>query len=273
MSMADRLGNLRNSLSIGAGPSGKLAVARLIAAGRRGSSTEPRRIPVTRFGDVWMRPGSTDLSNSAAYFGLDLFEPPPELRGKDLSLLCELGSNMGGCLVGLATTYPGARVLGVEPDPENAETARRNTERFGERVRVEQAAVWDQPGSVGVDRGTGRGEHGIVIRESSGADVTVPARTIDELLESFAPGEIFDYIHVTMEGSEERVFAAGGEWPKRVRSMRVEAHPYYDYPIERCIEQMEALGFRAWAETEPPDKWVYAVRDELLGESSSQTAS
>ena len=75
-------------------------------------------------------------------------------------------------------------------------------------------------------------------------------------------------------GTEERAFAAGGEWPGRVRSLRVEAHPYLDYPIQRCIEQLTGLGYRAWAAPELPQKWVYAVRDELLGDaSSSQTRS
>ena len=67
-------------------------------------------------------------------------------------------------------------------------------------------------------------------------------------------------MQVTIEGSEPRVFAAGGDWPRRVRSLRVESHPYFDFDVNRAIASLQALGYRAWVAPDPPDKWVFAVR-------------
>ena len=72
-----------------------------------------------------------------------------------------------------------------------------------------------------------------------------------------------DYLHVTIEGTEPRVFAAGGDWRSRVRSLRVELHPYFGYGAAECIAQLEALGYRAWLAPAPAPagKWVFAVKD------------
>ena len=51
--------------------------------------------------------------------------------------------------------------------------------------------------------------------------------------------------------------AAGGRRVGRVRSLRVEVHPYFGYDTQRCIEQLEGLGFRAVAAQHPPDTWVF----------------
>ena len=67
-------------------------------------------------------------------------------------------------------------------------------------------------------------------------------------------------MHMSIEGTEPRVLSAGGEWPARVRSLRLEAHPELDYPTASCIGDLEALGYRAWPDSRLPQKWVYAVR-------------
>ena len=54
-----------------------------------------------------------------------------------------------------------------------------------------------------------------------------------------------------------------GEWPARVRALRVEIHPYFGYRADDCIGQLRALGYRAWLAPDPPDKWVFAVREPL----------
>lgn len=67
-------------------------------------------------------------------------------------------------------------------------------------------------------------------------------------------------MHVTIEGAEPRVFEAGGEWPQRVRSLRVELHPYFGFTADRCTALLERPGYRVWPVPEEPEKWIYAVR-------------
>jgi len=280
--MNDRLENLTRGIGVAQGPSAKLRVLGVIAAGRLPGRQGPQapvdlRMRPLDGRSIGVRPGTTDLSNAVAYLSHHLYLPPPEMRNRDLQLICELGTNMGVALTALAHTYANARLIGVEPDTDNLELARRNVAAFGQRVKVLQAAVWHEPGIVRLRRDTGRGEHGFAVEAldpaDSGATDGLRAHTIDDVLDVLEPDRSIpvDYLHVSLEGSEEGVFEAGGDWTGRVLSLRVEAHPYFGYTAERCATQLGDLGFRAWPAPELPDKWVYAVRDRPA--SRSQIAS
>ncbi len=215
---------------------------------------------------LWVRPGSSDLRNACYYYRDDLELPPPEVAAEPLKAIVELGTNMGAALTALAARYPEARVLGVEPDAANAAVARRNLERFGARATFVEAGVWDADAELVVDTTSPHGSHGFSVRAREAGDPpeleSVPARSIASLLDEHFPGEVVDYMHVSIEGTEPRVFAAGAAaWAPRVRSLRVEAHPYLGYTAADCVAQFEALGFRSWPEPLFPDKWVFAVRD------------
>jgi FkbM family methyltransferase len=216
-------------------------------------------------GDViWVRPGTSDLINAAAYYRAGIHRPPPQVADQQLRVICELGSNMGAGLTALAHEYPTARVLGVEPDPGNAGVAALNLARFGDRAQFVQAGIWDENCELVIDTDVTPGEHGFTVRPRTVDDPPskpgINALTIDALLDEHLPQDEVDYMHVTIEGSEPRVLAAGGAWAERVRSLRVESHPYFDFTIDQAIASLEALGYRAWAAPDPPDKWAFAVR-------------
>lgn len=273
--------HLVHLLSLAHGPRGKLLAFFVWVRGIIGKLLDhPARAPVgvpmkaLDGGLIWIRPGTSDLANVVAYYRHSLQLPPPEVREGDLRQICELGSNIGASLAALGTVYPHARLLGIEPDGENVALARRNLARFGGRGEVVEAAIWDESTPLRIDRSTGQGEHGYVVTAGEASDDlegSLEALSIDALLDRHMPGVEIDYIHVSLEGTEERAFAAGGEWPRRVRSLRVELHPYFDYTAARCIGQLEALGYRAWVAPDLPDKWVYAVRADSA--SSAQTRS
>ncbi len=213
---------------------------------------------------LWVRPGTSDLRNASYYYSSDLYLPPPRFDRPDLRQVLEIGSNMGAALTALGHRYPDARILGVEPDPGNVAVAQKNVARYGDRASVVQAGIWDADTDLVVERTSVHGEHGFTVRsreESDGADaVVISARTIDTILAEHMPDGEIDYMHVTIEGTERRVFAAGGDWVNRIRSIRVEAHPAFHYPAAECIAQLEALGYDAWPDPSFPHKWVFAER-------------
>lgn len=261
---------LREYLGAAEGARAKLGVLRVLAAGRLSKGPQASVAVVFRgMGGtpLHLRPGTTDLINATAYLARRIYDPPPEVT--ELRRVVELGSNMGAGLAALAAQNPEAELVGVEPDPRNIEAARRNLTPFGNRVRTIHAAAWPRDRMLAVAPDESAGAHGLTVQESTDDDGSGPpplrGRTIDSLLaEAFPDGEIVDYMHVTIEGSERAVFAAGGDWPLRVRSLRVEVHPYFDYLTEECIGQLEELGFTARPVISPPDKWVFAVRDDLM---------
>lgn len=263
-SRSERLRRLGELLRSGHGARGKTSVIRALTR-ERWRSTAHRdviAVPMADLGGqrIYVRPQTTDLANAASYFSRSIHRPPPSVR--DPRRIVELGTNMGAGLTALALAHPEARLVGVEPDPGNLAIASLNTARFGDRVRLVQAAIWDTDADLVLEPGS-VGEHGFTIRprleEDAGAG-RLAALTIDALLERSFPGEEVDYMHVTIEGSEPRVFAAGGAWPERVRALRVEAHPYLDYSVAACAAQLEALGYVTAPVPDPPGKWVFAWR-------------
>ncbi len=261
---------LREYLASADGLAGKAAVFRVLAqsrlAAKRGRISAPVPVAMKNIGGahVYVRPGTTDLSNASAYIGKSIHRPPPEVV--EMRRIVEIGTNIGAGLTALAIENPDAELVGVEPDSDNLEVAHLNLARFGERVRLIQAAIWDQTTDLVVTPMEAAGEHGLTVRSGTEEDPPDLPRmrgvTIDGLLEDAFPGERVDYMHVTIEGSERRVFEAGGDWPERVASLRVELHPYFGYLAGECIEQLERLGYRAYPAPNPPDKWIFAVREQ-----------
>ncbi len=265
--MADRLRLMASIARVAAGPRAAIRAIRAAAGamGSGGQGQEPVLIPMRVLDgeNLSVRPGTSDLSNAAAYYSKRIYMPPPEVKAE--GAIVELGTNCGVALTALGFAFPKARLLGVEPDGSNAEAARLNTKRFGERCEIVNSAIWSETTELSVVPSAEHGDHGITVRPSEPADdpawQRLSAVTIDELLERhLPPGQIVDYMHISIEGSEPRVFAAGGSWPERVRSIRVEVHPYFGYDMEDCVAQLEGLGYRAWPAPDPPDKWAFAVR-------------
>jgi FkbM family methyltransferase len=257
--------SLVKQMEVAAGARGKLAVLEVLARARLGGAGEPVGVPMKELGGeaLFVRPGASDLRNAADQYRLQWFAPPPGV-GPDLRRICELGSNMGASLTALANRYPQAQLVGVEPDPGNAAMARRNVSRFGPRCAFVQAGIWDADVDLVVDRSSAHGEHGYAVRPAAPDDPAAMPRTaaltIDSLLAEHMPSGPIDYVHMSIEGTEPRVFAAGGDWVERVAALRVEAHPNLDYPIERVRADLERLGYRTEVDPRLPDKWAFAVR-------------
>ncbi len=93
--------------------------------------------------------------------------------------ICELGSNIGTGLAGLAVRYPHATVVGVEPDPDNATIARANVAAFGGRVTLVEAAIWDRPQPLAVE---GALPSGYTVRAAREDERSVAGVTLDSLL-------------------------------------------------------------------------------------------
>ena len=104
---------------------------------------------------VFVRPGTSDLTNAADYM---IHRPPlPGARDRraESRRIAEIGSNIGAALTGLAFAYPESELLGVEPDPGNLGVAEMNVARFGDRVKLIRAGIWDENCMLVIDEGSG----------------------------------------------------------------------------------------------------------------------
>ena len=138
----------RQSIARVSGLGSKATMTRLLAAeaflGERHQAAADTAVPVRvrELGGnvVWLRPRSTDrLALEFVDYGYHL--PPAALTGP-VRHIAVFGANIGLLMGDLAGRYPQARLLGVEPDHDNALLARRNLVHLGGRCALEEAAVW-----------------------------------------------------------------------------------------------------------------------------------
>ena len=97
---------------------------------------------------VWLRPGSSDRA-ALEFLFLGYHLPPAGLAGP-VERVVVFGANIGLLAGDLAGRYPGARLLGVEADGDNAAVARRNLAYLGGRCSLVQAAVWYRDERLGL---------------------------------------------------------------------------------------------------------------------------
>jgi FkbM family methyltransferase len=194
---------------------------------------------------LYLRPGTPDMSTIILDYVMGNHLPPPGVVDQDLRQVCELGSQVGTGVAGLAARFPRARVLGVEPDPENFALACRNVEPFAGRCRMVHAAIWDRPTGMIVE---GEWESGYKVRPTRRGDSSrrrVHGMTIDELLDEHMPEGEIDYLVMTLEGGERRVLQAGGRWPSRVRALRTKFYPRAGFDWDEVVGLLDELGFDA----------------------------
>jgi FkbM family methyltransferase len=199
---------------------------------------------------IVVRPGTSDAQVVWDTF-LGRYHRPPEPPRPSDGLIWDLGSNIGLTIADLAVRHPGARILGVEMDPDNAALARVNIAPWGERCDLMTGAVWTHAGPI---RYGGSSEQAFGFRIDAGAGaMTAQATSLDALLERGGGGEV-DFVKMDIEGAEREVLRENTAWAAHVRRIKVEVHDPYD--VAACVADLERLGFRA-----RPDRrhWACAI--------------
>lgn len=149
--------------------------------------------------------------------------PVPE----PVEFVIDAGANIGLASVWFLEHYPKARLLSIEPDPENFAIASKNLSSYGSRCTLINAALWHQNESVSISRGTFRdgrewATQTIPVTESS--EFVVEAKTLASLLEEYQYPRI-DLLKIDIEGAELNVFRDGDtEFLNRTKCCAVECH-------------------------------------------------
>jgi FkbM family methyltransferase len=213
---------------------------RLMKRGAAGPAGAPVGIELRPLGGrtVWIRPGTSDADVVWDTFVGRYHLPPRDRPGRPVSLIWDLGSNIGLTMADLAVRFPRARILGVELEPANAALARRNIEPWSDRCELLEAAVWTHDGTIAFD-GTAGEEHGFRVSEAGARGAAAIA--LGTLRARSADGP--DYVKMDIEGAERDVLGTATGWAADVRTFKVEVHD--PYTVQDCAEQLERLGFGA----------------------------
>ena len=240
----------RQSIARVSGLGSKATMTRLLAAeaflGERHRAAADTAVPVRarELGGnvVWLRPRSTDrLALEFVDYGYHL--PPAALTGP-VRHIAVFGANIGLLMADLAGRYPQARLLGVEPDHDNALLAQRNLAHLGGRCTLEEAAVWYRDETLTLTwEPDAWGQ--IVTGPAPGNGSAATVRHIDavdaaNLLAAFTGPAPVDYLLVNIESAWYEMLRHG-RWTENVRCITIEIQDHYD----EAVPLLETLGYQA----------------------------
>jgi FkbM family methyltransferase len=191
--------------------------------GRAPSATYALHSPAAAH-PIQLRFDTSDLAVFRQIFVEREFAPLEDLRAVETIIDC--GANIGCASALFLTRHPGARLVAVEPDPENFERLRANLAPYGDRVELHQNAVWKQPARLKLVRDTAYRHHWAVqVRECDDSEpCDLVAVDLPTLASSFGDRPI-DLLKVDIEGAELALFAdPAAAWIRRVRVCTVESH-------------------------------------------------
>jgi len=208
---------------------------------------------------IYLRPRSHDRQAFELAFVEGLHLPPSELTGP-LGRVGVFGANIGLPLVDLATRYPTAHLLGVEPDPDNAVLARANLAALADRCEIVEAAVWHCDGELTLS--WAHDAWGFNLAEAVDGQVptsVVRAVAADRLLADFGGDQPIDYLLVNIESAWHGLLQHGA-WTSSVNCIKIEIQDHYD----EAVPMLEHLGFRARLERLPWGAFAIGIRDHAV---------
>ncbi len=142
-------------------------------------------------------------------------------------LIMDLGAYVGYSSAYFLSCFPSAKVVALEPAPDNYEVCSENLEPYGDRVRLVQGAVWPRRCTLRLSRGTfgdGR-EWATQVREFQNDHGTIADGWDIPSLLSPVGSTWIDLLKVDVERSELEVFGNGAEvWLPHVRNICIELH-------------------------------------------------
>jgi len=187
------------------------------------------------------RPGTTDLLVLEQVFLDREYHVEPILPGS-IRYIVDLGSNIGVTAMFWAQRYPEARMVLVEPDPDNFKLLQRNTAAFQDRCVLLNVAVSDKRGETSFFRSDREYGHSILKGDDSVSEIQVKTLTVSDVLRE-AEFPRVDLLKMDIEGGEQIVMPTIRTWAHAPRYLIAELHPPYDF--NAFTQHCQSVGLRA----------------------------
>ncbi len=180
---------------------------------------------------IRLRKGTTDLVVCKKIF-LDLeynLNFP-----NSLTSIIDGGANIGAASIYLAEKFPHAKILAVEPDPENLILLKLNVASYP-NIKIYGNALWGVRKTVRLGRSVGFDSSAVTTSNALGTAYEVETVTIDYLLDenNFAK---LNFLKLDIEGAERELFADCQTWIDRVEAIAVEVHDFLDPMCRQSVE-------------------------------------
>lgn len=168
---------------------------------------------------IYVRPGSTDLAEVVDSTVRQLYGHC--LPSCPVGIIIDAGANIGDTTAWYLSKFPEARVIALEPDPENFRVLELNCRPYGSRVSLLCAALWAETGRVSL-RHPGACD-AVSVHEWDGTN-DCQGISMPDLMQSQGISHV-DVLKIDIEDAECALFATGQDsWLEHVRTIAIEIH-------------------------------------------------
>ena len=212
---------------------------------------------------LYLRKGTSDIRSFRQIFRKEEYDFVPFQP----NTILDLGGYIGLASAYFANKYPNAKIVLIEPDPDNFLVAQLNTRQFP-NVECLQVGVWSESCYITEDRRVRdslENDWGKVFRKVTSDEKSksrIQALSIPDLMSIAGFAEI-DFLKIDIEGSEKKLFSdfAVEPWIDKCRLISCELHDRF---VPGCSEAfhnaMVGKGFKFGKHGE----FEFYVRDDYV---------
>ncbi len=206
------------------------------------SSSQPLIVKLASGSRAFIRPEpATDYNVFYEVFVKRVYEPPADIDRGSVSLILDLGANVGFSNLFWMELFPNARVLTYEPHPEHVDLALKNFElnNVGQRITMRPVAAGSRRAKASL---TDRGAESTLV-EDGGSGISID--TVD-LFEEIGTQRI-DLLKMDIEGGEYALLDDARFRNMSVSAVCMETHP----SAQRNLDARQAIEFwlKYWSDS------------------------
>ena len=189
----------------------------------------PTRVAVSIFDgvrEINLRLGTSDIPTFLQVFHDREYDSPSLPRRA--RAIVDLGANIGCSALFFAQKYPRAKILAVEPEPDNFHSLRGNILGLEDRIIPHWGAAWIADGEINLrlhdENGADLGAWGYQVAEEGADGGSTPCWRIETLYRSCGFDRV-DILKIDVEGAELELFSCRPrEWLSRTNLIAIETH-------------------------------------------------
>jgi FkbM family methyltransferase len=166
---------------------------------------------------VFLRRRSSDFLVFEEVFIDEVYQLP---SGTEAKYIIDAGANIGLAALYFQRSFPGAKIISIEPVTENFHLLMLNTSGY-HNITCYQNGLWDKKSNLKITNTT-EGDWAFMVEETD-AEGDISAISINDILIENPTCKI-DILKMDIEGSEKEVFETNTEWISRTEKIIVEVH-------------------------------------------------
>jgi FkbM family methyltransferase len=203
--------------------------------------------------EISLRKKSSDYEVFGQVFIRDEYQPVISYvidNGIQINTIVDAGSNIGLTAVKLINKFPQARIICLEPDPQNYVQLKYNLKKYSNNIIALPDALWYKEEDLFLDFGfrDGTDWSRSVSNDSSSSEIAIKGISLNTLIQRYSLDTI-DLLKIDIEGSEATLFRNENDlsFLDKVKIIAIEIHDEFNcrQPIYDILNSKNYTIFNA----------------------------